>query len=65
MEWLAVWIFCGIVAASIASGRGRSGCGWLIILTILAVAIFFTWLPDKYITSSDPRRSPGAARRPS
>lgn len=34
--------------------------GWLIILTILAVAIFFTWLPDKYITSSNPRPSPKA-----
>lgn len=31
MEWLTVWIFCGIVAASIASGRGRSGCAWLLL----------------------------------
>jgi hypothetical protein len=31
MEWVALWIFCGIVSAAVASSRGRSGCGWLLL----------------------------------
>ena len=31
MKWLAIWIFCGIVSAAVASSRGRSGCGWLFL----------------------------------
>jgi len=28
---IAVWIICGIGAGAIASSKGRSGCGWLIL----------------------------------
>lgn len=26
-----VWVLCGVIAAVIASNRGRSGCGWAIL----------------------------------
>lgn len=26
MEWIALWFFCGIISALIASSRGRRGC---------------------------------------
>lgn len=35
-----LWIFCGIVAASIARNKGRSGCGWLILGLIIGPFAF-------------------------
>ena len=31
MEFLVVWIICGVVAAIIASAKGSSGCGFAIV----------------------------------
>lgn len=31
MEFVIIWILFGIVSAVIASGKGRSGCGWFIL----------------------------------
>ncbi len=31
MEWVGVWILCGIISAVIGSNKGRSGCGWFAI----------------------------------
>ena len=31
MAILILWFGCGIIAAIIASGKGRSGCGWAIL----------------------------------
>lgn len=31
MEWFVLWLFCGVISAMIASSRGRSGCGWLLL----------------------------------
>ena len=28
---IVLWIFFGIVTAIVASGKGRSGCGWFLI----------------------------------
>lgn len=31
MEFVVLWILCGIGAAAIAASKSRSGCGWLIL----------------------------------
>ncbi len=28
MEFVIVWILCGIIGAVVATNKGRSGCGW-------------------------------------
>lgn len=35
MEYIFIWLLFGIVAAAIASGKGRSGCGWFLIGALL------------------------------
>jgi hypothetical protein len=35
MEYLIIWGFFGIIAASIASAKGRSGFGWFILGLLL------------------------------
>jgi hypothetical protein len=32
---LTIWILCGVVAAVVASNKGRSGCGWFILGVLL------------------------------
>lgn len=42
---LAIWLLCGIGAASIAQGRGASGCLWFglgVLLGPLGLALAFT-----------------------
>lgn len=34
MEYFFLWIICGIIGAVIASNKGRSGCGWFIIVSL-------------------------------
>ncbi len=34
MEFFFIWIICGIIGAVIASNKGRSGCGWFIIVSL-------------------------------
>jgi len=31
MEFLLIWLLFGIVSAVVASNKGRSGCGWLVL----------------------------------
>lgn len=31
MEFVLLWIVCGLISAGIASNKGRSGFGWLIL----------------------------------
>lgn len=40
MVWIFIWIFCGIIASSVASGRGRSGCGWFALGVLLGPLAF-------------------------
>jgi len=35
MEFLAIWLVCGLIAAVIASNKGRSGCGWFLVGVLL------------------------------
>lgn len=35
MEIVVIWLLFGIVSAVIASNKGRSGCGWFILGTLL------------------------------
>ena len=28
MEFLIIWVVCGLLALVVANGKGRSGCGW-------------------------------------
>ena len=35
MEFLVIWLVCGLIAAAIASGKGRSGCGGFAIGILL------------------------------
>ncbi len=30
-----IWIICGIISAVIASNKGRNGCGWFVLGSIL------------------------------
>lgn len=46
MEYLLLWIGCGIVSAMIANSKGNSGCGWFAIGVLLGpiglLMAFFT-----------------------
>ncbi|MCX5817807.1 MAG: zinc ribbon domain-containing protein [Proteobacteria bacterium] len=47
MEILFIWFLFGIVAAVIANSRGRGGCGWFIIGTLLGpFALIVAFLPS-------------------
>ncbi len=35
MEFLVIWLVCGIIAAVIAMNKGRSGCGWFLVGVLL------------------------------
>lgn len=35
MEFLVIWLLCGVVAAVAASNKGRSGCGWFLLGVLL------------------------------
>lgn len=35
MEFVLVWVVCGVIAMMIATGKGRSGCGWFVIGVLL------------------------------
>ena len=59
MEYLVIWGFFGIIAASIASSKGRSGCGWFVLGLLLgpfalAVALLPSLKPQFIPTASMP-----------
>ena len=31
MEFIILWLLCGIITAVVASNKGRDGCGWFIL----------------------------------
>ena len=31
MEFILIWLFCGICCSMIAKGKGRSGCAWFLL----------------------------------
>jgi hypothetical protein len=35
VEILIIWLVCGVVAAVVATNKGRSGCGWFILGVLL------------------------------
>ena len=35
MNIVTVWILCGAITAFVASNKGRSGCGWLLLGALL------------------------------
>lgn len=35
MGWIIFWVLCGLVSASVASGKGRSGFAWFLIGALL------------------------------
>jgi len=47
VEILIFWVLCGIVSAVVASNKGRSGCGWLILGVLLGPFGFILALVSK------------------
>ncbi|NPV05626.1 MAG: zinc ribbon domain-containing protein [Syntrophaceae bacterium] len=47
MEWIVLWLFCGIVSSLIASSRGRSGFAWLLLGAIFGPFSFAVALLPK------------------
>lgn len=50
MELLFLWLLCGVIAAVIASGKGRSGCAWFIggaILGPIGVILILVLSPSE------------------
>jgi len=35
MEFLVIWLVCGVIAAIVATNKGRSGCGWFLVGVLL------------------------------
>ncbi|MGB3831221.1 MAG: hypothetical protein WA975_05075 [Mesorhizobium sp.] len=48
MEFLVLWIICGIITGVIASNKGRSGFGWFLIGSLLGIfgVILIACLPS-------------------
>ncbi|MFH1367710.1 MAG: zinc ribbon domain-containing protein [Elusimicrobiota bacterium] len=47
MEWIIFWLLFGIVAAIIASSKGRNGCGWFILGVLLGpLSLVVAFLPE-------------------
>lgn len=52
------WVICGAIASQIATNKGRSGCGWLVLGIIFGP---FSWLA---VAMTSPVRDPDEGRRP-
>jgi len=37
MEFLVIWIICGVVTGIIASSKGRNGLGWFLLGSLLGI----------------------------
>jgi hypothetical protein len=35
MGYILLWLFCGIISATIANSKGRSGCAWFLLGILL------------------------------
>lgn len=49
MEYLLIWLGCGVVSAMIASSKGNSGCGWFAMGGIVGA----NWIIDGVFTSDN------------
>lgn len=48
MEFVTIWIICAVITAIIASSKGRSGIGWLLVGAVLGIfgVILIACLPS-------------------
>jgi len=54
--FIAIWLFCGIIAGVIANRKGRSGCGWFLLGILLGPFAFaVALLPDIGLTKKCPK----------
>ena len=67
---LIIWVVCGIIAAAIAGGKGRSGCGGfaigfllgpLGIIWALVMKTDQTKVDDKAVKSGEMKKCPACA----
>jgi hypothetical protein len=48
MTFVAIWLLFGVVAAIIASKKGRSGCGWFLLGVLFGpFSLVVTLLPSR------------------
>jgi hypothetical protein len=67
---LIFWLLCGVVAAVVASNKGRSGCGWMIlgfllgpigVVLALVVSADDKQLGDRALATGKSKRCPHCA----
>ena len=69
MEFLVLWIICGVVTGVIASNKGRNGVGWFLVGCILGIfgVILIACLPSQnpqqVYLASNPNITEPAVRR--
>ena len=69
MEWVVIWIICGIICTVVAQGKGRDGCGWFalgILLGPLGIILALVVSADhkaqeKKALAGDSRKCPACA----
>ena len=61
---IPIWLLFGILGAWIATTKGRSGCGWFLLCSLLGPfgLILAAVVPKKSLTPSEPL-TPAEARR--
>lgn len=49
MEWVLLWLISAVVAAAVASSKGRSAFGWFLLGCLISVfaVLFVAVLPSK------------------
>lgn len=59
MEWILIWILCGVFTAIIASNKGKSGLGWLVMGLIFGIfaLLFVGFMPPS------PKEAPPLAQQ--
>jgi len=62
MEWVLIWLVCGIAAAVIASGKGRSAGGWFLLgILIGPFGLIVAALPSLDVRNQAEARASGQA----
>jgi hypothetical protein len=70
MEFLIIWLVCGVIAAIVATNKGRSGCGWFVVGVLLGPLGFILALvvsgnepkaEERSIQSGDHKKCPYCA----
>jgi len=57
VEYVILWLFCGIVSAMIANSKGRSGCAWLLLGFIVGPFGFAVALLPKIEKDNAPKEA--------